>query len=225
MRAEDSTEAGLGTGAQAPLPGPPAEHANRGRPPVVASDTRKNRVLIFEDRVQKTFKPSRKSERNARRELEALERLEGLAGIPVVLELDLEKRTVVLSRVPGRPLTELARVQDPTLLGLRRLVEAVLERGVARHSLPPRDVLVAADGSVGLVDFERSTCRRFPGDPIWAIAKLVTRFHVMRLVHGRAPHLLSGSERRRLRALALVRAALQGPDRLKKKLLRALRRA
>ena len=193
--------------------------------PVVASDTRKNKVLLYEDRVEKTFKQRRKSERHARRELRALARLEGLDGIPVVLHADLAQRRVVLSRVPGKPLTELERVPDSALAGLRNLIEAMLERGVARHSLPPRDVIVGPDGSVGLVDFERTTCRGFRGSPVWWIAKAVTRFHVLRLVHSRAPHLLSGSEHVRLRAFVLVRGALQGPARLKKKLLRALRRA
>ena len=229
MRSEDSTEAAR------QRPAPP-DHANRADPvvsaaapsepgPAVVLDRRKNRIVLHADRVQKTFKPGRQAERNHRRELAALALLHGVEGVPEVLDVDAEKRTVVLSRVPGRPMTDLEAVQDSSLVDLRRLVEAILERGVARHSLPARDVLVAPDGSVGLVDFERTTCRRFPCDPIFSIAKVVMRFHAARLVHGRAPHLLTGAERRRLGLLLGLRAALQIPRHLKRRIRQMIRNA
>jgi len=191
--------------------------------PVVASDTRKNRVLVYEDRVHKAFKSVRDAERRARRELAALELLAGLEGVPVVLALGLDRRSVITSRVPGKPLSGCERVDDATLIRLRALVEAMLERGVARHSLPLRDVLVAPDGSVGLVDFERTTRRRFPCDPSWIVAKRVTRFHLMRILDGLAPHLLTPREQRRLRWQALLRDGLQVPAGIKRRILRKIR--
>lgn len=188
--------------------------------PVLVCDTRKNRVLVYEDRVHKTFKTVRYSERRARRELAALRLLAGLEGVPVVLASGLDRTTVVLSRVPGQPLSECESVAESTMVSLRRLVEQSLERGVARHSLPPRDVLVAPDGSAGLVDFERSTRRLFPGDPAWLVAKAVTRFHLMRLINEHAPQLLTPGEHRRLRWQVILRAGLQHPAQLKRRLLR-----
>jgi len=189
--------------------------------PVLVSDTRKNRVFLYEDRVLKTFKPVRSSARRARRELVALRLLAGLEGVPVVIESGVNRMTVVLSRVPGKPLSECESVAEHTMVSLRQLVEKMLERGIARHSLPPRDVLVALDGSAGLVDFERSTRRRFRGDPGWLVAKAVTRFHLTRLIHKHAPQLLTPSEHRRLRWQVLLRAALQHPAELKRRVIRA----
>ena len=191
--------------------------------PVLALQTSKNRVLIFEDRVQKTLGSSRYAALHARREVRALGRLAGLERVPVLLALGLDRKTVIMSRVPGKPLSDCEVVSERTMASLRVLVEQVLARGVARHSLPPRDVIVAQDGTAGLVDFERSTRRLFPGDPAWLVAKAVTRFHLLRLVDRHAPQLLSPGERRTLRWQAGVRAALQPPAKLLRRVLRALR--
>jgi predicted Ser/Thr protein kinase len=188
----------------------------------LALDTGKNRVLVYHDSVHKTFKVARNARRNARRELKALRLLAGLDGVPLVLAANLDQLTVVMSRIPGKPLTECGNVAEHTMRTLRKLVEQMLQRGVARHSLPPRDVIVANDGSAGLVDFERSTRRLFPFDPSWAIAKAVTRFHLLRLVNQHAPQLLTLSEQRRLRWQTALRAALQRPGKLRRRVVRAL---
>lgn len=191
---------------------------------VVASDSRKNRVLVYEDRVSKTFKVARNSALHARREVAALRRLAGLEGVPRVLMSSPDHRTIIVSRVPGRPLSECEAVAEHTMVRLRELVERMLQRGVARHSLPARDVLVDGDGSVGLVDFERSTRRLFPGDPAWLVAKAVSRFHLLRLVDEHAPQLLTSREQRRLRWQLALRAGLQPLARLMRKVRRALTR-
>lgn len=190
--------------------------------PVLALKTHKNRVLIFEDRVQKTLGSSRNAALHARREVRALGLLEGLERVPVLLALGLDRKTVIMSRVPGKPLSECEQVDERTMASLRTLIEQILARGVARHSLPPRDVIVAQDGTAGLVDFERSTRRLFPGDPAWLVAKAVTRFHLLRLVDRHAPQLLTPGERRTLRWQAGVRAALQPPAKFMRRVLRAL---
>ena len=192
------------------------------QPPALAIDTHKSRVLIFEDRVQKTLGSSRNAALHARREVRALGRLAGLERVPVLLALGLDRKTVIMSRVPGKPLPECGPVTERTMASLRELVERILQRGIARHSLPPRDVIVAPDGSAGLVDFERSTRRLFPGDPAWLIAKQVMRFHSLRLVQKHAPQLLSRGERRWLRWVSGLRAVLQPVAWLKRRVLRAI---
>jgi predicted Ser/Thr protein kinase len=190
--------------------------------PVLTFETRKNRVLVFADRVQKTFKPTRHGMRHARRELAALRALDGLEGVPALLEVRSDPMTVVMTRVSGTPLSDCANVSEPTMLALQRLVERMLQRGIARHSLPARDVLVASDGSVGIVDFERSTRRFLAFAPGWLIAKTVTRYHLMRLVGQHAPQLLTPRERNRLRWQQALRDSLQRPAKLKRRVLRAL---
>jgi len=172
--------------------------------------------------VEKTMGSRRYVARRVAREVEALRRLAGIERVPVLLALGLDRRTVIMSRVPGKPLSECEVVTERTMASLRKLIEQIIERGIARHSLPPRDVIVAADGTAGLVDFERSTRRLFPGDPAWLIAKQVMRYHILRLVQKHAPQLLTRGEARWLRWLGGVRAALQPTAKLKKRVLRAI---
>jgi predicted Ser/Thr protein kinase len=213
-----------GRGDHDTSPGTASKEGGGAGEPVLASDTRKNRVLLYEDRVVKVFKSYRSSRKHARQEIAALERLAGMRGVPVVLALGADGMSLTMSRVPGKPLTECTSVSESTFVSLRGLIEEMLGRGVARHSLPPRDVIVASDGSAGLVDFERSTQRRFPGDPFWLVAKEVTRFHLRRLLSERAPQLLTPEEQRRHRRHDRIRTWLQHPAGWKRRVLRALRR-
>ena len=112
-------------------------------------ETAKNRVIIYPNRVVKTFKPTRRSARHARREASSLRRLQGLPGVPTLLEVSTDEHTLVMTRVPGVPLADGGTMTEQNLLGLRALVEQMLRRGVARHSLPKRDILLSEDGSIG----------------------------------------------------------------------------
>jgi hypothetical protein len=183
-------------------------------------ETAKNRVVIYPNRVVKTFKPTRRSARHARREATALRRLQGLPGVPTLLEVSTDGHTLVMTRVPGVPLGDGGTLTEQNLVDLRALVAQMLRRGVARHSLPKRDILLGDDGSIGLVDFERSTRRMFAADPIWPVACVVTRFNILRLVNGHAPHLLTAEEHAWLRRQVRLRAALQHPLRFKRWLFR-----
>ena len=191
--------------------------------PVLVLEGPKNRIRIYEDRVEKTFHSGRYIARKARREAAALRALAGLPGVPAILELSRDKRSLIMSRLHGTPLSECESVAEGTLVSLRELVEQVLQRGVARHSLPARDVIVQPDGSAGLVDFERSTRRLFPMEPSWLLARAITRFQLLRLVHEFAPQLLTARERRRLRWQISVRDALQPSLKLKRRLVRRIR--
>ena len=190
--------------------------------PLLVVESTKNRVLVYEDRVVKEFRSGRGIEKKAQREIAALRRLAGLDGVPAILAQAPDGRSLTLSRLPGKPLSECESIAEGSIARLRELVERILARGVARHHLPARDVIVAPDGSVGLVDFERSTRRRFPGDPSFLVARGITRFHLMRLVHEYAPQLLTPRETRRMRRQVSIRNALQRPLKLKRRLLRSL---
>lgn len=154
----------------------------------------KNHVLLLDQRVVKSFVAGRRSKNRFQRELEALGRLQGLDGTPELLRTSHAPTRVHMSRIQGNTLDRTSSVPDSVFHSLRELVERMLGRGVARHSLPARDVLVRPDGSAGLVDFERSRCRQFSWSPIWLASRAVTRFQLLRLIQTRAPHLLSQRE-------------------------------
>lgn len=162
-------------------------------------ETSKNTVVLEADRVVKTFKPGPKAVKRYRRAVKSMTRLAGVAGIPVLLEVRPAQLQLVMTRLPGEQLTRTPTVPDAAFQDLRRVVMEMLERGVARHSMPPRDIIVGPDGKIGLVDFERSTLRGWRYSPIWGGACLVTRFHLRRLIGDRAPHLLSRPEAGSLR--------------------------
>lgn len=161
-------------------------------------ETAKNKAVLEADRVVKTFKQGRKAARRFRLEVESLTRLAGVAGVPALLAVSPPELQLVASRLPGEPLTAARRVPDQAFLRLRDLVQEMLQHGVARHSMPPRDIIVGPDGQVGLVDFERVTLRGWRLSPVWLGACLITRFHLLRLIGNHAPHLLSPGEARRL---------------------------
>jgi hypothetical protein len=103
---------------------------------------------------------------DARGEFDLLRRCRGLVGVPEALELieDAHHHTLVLQRVPGRPLSALepgwsgfARL----MLRLIRLVWAMARRGVRHNDLRPENVLVAPDGGVHLVDFDQASTGGF----------------------------------------------------------------
>lgn len=162
-------------------------------------ETAKNKAVLEVDRVVKTFKQGRKAARRYRLEVESLSRLAGVAGVPALVAVSPQELRLVASRLPGEPLSVARQVPDQAFLRLRDLVQEMLQRGVARHSMPPRDVIVGPDGQVGLVDFERVTLRGWRLSPVWLGACLITRFHLLRLIGDRAPHLLSRSEAESLR--------------------------
>ena len=183
-------------------------------------ETPKNIAVIEADRVVKTFKRSAKAVARFRREVESLRRLEGIEGIPALLEVSEPQLRLVMSRLPGDPISASRPIADAVFVRLRQLVAVMMERGVARHSIPPRDVIVGPGGEVGLVDFERVTLRGGRYDPLWRGACAITRFHLLRLIGDEAPHLLSASEARTLgvqrrlgdvyHALILFRRRLRG---------------
>lgn len=90
-----------------------------------------------------------------RREAHILQRLAGVAGVPGLLAR--WRSGLIMEFVPGRMLTSfrgVSAVPADVFDRLERLVAAIHERGVAIGDLHRRNVLVADDGAVSLVDFE-----------------------------------------------------------------------
>jgi hypothetical protein len=94
------------------------------------------------------------------REARAYHALEGVPGLPRFLGR-WGPCTLATARVPGRPLAELAadRVDAGTFDRLGAVLEAVHARGVALGDLHHRDVLVADDGAVHVVDLATAWVR------------------------------------------------------------------
>ncbi|MCK7596495.1 hypothetical protein M0G74_04320 [Microbulbifer sp. CAU 1566] len=150
-------------------------------------ETRKVLLKVGTDSVTKYFKERRGMQRRYLTEKAALSRLKGIAGVPELIRSADASHLLEMSRLPGSSVTAL---NERNLQGLATIVEKMLSAGVARHSLPIRDVLVDAEGNVGLVDFERATLRSRIWRPDWAIAKAVTRYHLYRLISEHQPQLL-----------------------------------
>lgn len=175
----------------------------------VIATTGKTVVRIEADRVCKRYFEYAKSLRHWRRERDALALLAGIDGVPELLEAREDERVLIMSRIPGVQLSRDLPVPDTAWQGLRQLVADILARGVARHSLPVRDLVLRPDGSLGMVDFERVVLQGSRSKPIWLVACMVTRFNLTRLIAECAPHLLTERERRHLGWGLALRNALR----------------
>ncbi|WP_231758505.1 hypothetical protein [Microbulbifer elongatus] len=165
-----------------------------------------NKVLlnIEQDRVVKRFKTRSKTHRRRYfTEKEALHRLRGIREIPQLLDSDDRRFTLQMSRLPGE---STARLSSENLNDLGRIVEQMLDAGVARHSMPVRDIVIDAQGRLGLVDFERASLRPRYWRPDWPVARLVARYHLYRLIAEHQPHQLTARQAR----LVAIGARLRG---------------
>lgn len=162
--------------------------------------TKKMRVEIGEFSVVKIFKIKPGSNKRYKCEKEALQRFKGTNGLPELLNYSDQQTRLVMKRLPGK---NVEKYSDEHLLRIRELINEALRLGVARHSLPDRDILVNGN-DVGIVDFERISLRSFAWLPIWKMAKYVTQFHVSRLISRHNPNLLSATEQRVLKVGLLI---------------------
>lgn len=166
-------------------------------------ETKKMLVRIGPEEVSKTFKKTRKAETRYLIEKKAFEYLRGLEGFPQLLSVCDKTMTLKMSRLPGCRPESLGETQ---IVQLRLLIKKMLERGVARHAIPIRDLLVSEEGKVSLVDFERVTFRSFEYSPVWIIAKIVTKYHLYRLADNHHPGMLTGSQRFLLKSVNVIRS-------------------
>ena len=150
-------------------------------------ETNKMLLEISDDVVTKFFKPSSGYKNRYRQEKEALLRMEHVDNVPRLIKAKDLNTTLFMSRLPGRSVTELSEIN---LSDLTKIVTQMLAAGVARHSMPIRDILVDEQGLLSLVDFERSTLRYQTWRPDWIIAKKVTQYHLSRLISEHQPQLI-----------------------------------
>ncbi|SGY84224.1 Putative uncharacterized protein [Moritella viscosa] len=176
-------------------------------------ETGKMRVEIGNDEVVKTFKVRPNYKKRYNREKFALLRLTGLSGFPEIIKYEDDDATLTMTRLFGENKEQLS---DEALQHLRLLVERMLDAGVARHSLPERDLLIKGD-KVSIVDFERVTLRGMSWSPMWFFSKKVTRYHLLRLISRHNPKLLSEEEKNKLAYFSNIREKLQVLKRLRSK--------
>lgn len=174
----------------------------------------KNTVELAPDRVNKYFRSGHHRRQRFEQEVEALQRLAGVAGVPAIIEADADELLLVMERLPGQAFadldaTQIAAVPDSFYLALRQLAETVIQRGIARHVMPPRDIILCPDNTPGLVDYERATLYRWWLRPIWGPACAVARFHALRFIGQHAPHLLTPAERAKLKRRMRIQRRFQ----------------
>lgn len=154
-------------------------------------ETHKMKVSIYASVVVKEFKQDRGYKKRYANEKKALQLLETVDGIPKLLSYSDADHTLTMSRLKG---TSRSQIPDQSLLMLRSIIDKTIALGVARHSLPTRDILVDEDGNVGMVDFERVSIRRHILSFVWLIAKQVSKSNVIRLIHRHNSALLTDKE-------------------------------
>ncbi len=153
--------------------------------------TSKMNVVINANCVVKTFKISFGYKKRYLTEKRALNLLSTLEGIPKILSFSNETPSLTITRLNG---INTSYFSDKALLNLKSKMYAIIKLGVARHSLPIRDVLVDNNDIVGIVDFERATIKEDSWNITWHIASLVAKFHVCKFIFKQNPHLLTITE-------------------------------
>ena len=152
-------------------------------------NTSKMLLTIDDSKVVKCFKvESNSSERRYLREKKALEMLVHVPNTPRLIHYEDSQNKIEMTRLPGQSVDALSVSH---LWQLTTIVNNMLRHGIARHSLPIRDIVVDVSNQVGLVDFERVTFRHWRLSPIWLIAKQVSRYHLYRLISQYQPQILT----------------------------------
>ncbi len=147
--------------------------------------------------------------RQLQRERRALRRLAGLPGIPVDRG-QVPPCGLLLEPMAGEAITRWRRRTreeiEPMIERLSRLVDAMHARGVAHLDLRKRDnVLVAADGTLSVIDFNASVCFG-PGSLsarlFFPALRRIDRDAVLKWKSFLLPDLLTPEERRRQRRMS-----------------------
>ena len=154
--------------------------------------TKKMVVTIGDEFVLKEFKPVPGAKKRYYTEKEALHLIRGVHGVPKLVSYSDKDYHLKISRLNGEGCEKFS---DSALMQIRHIIEETIKRGVARHSLPLRDILVDKDDNVSIVDFERATLKNGSFSLFWFASTLVTKFHLCRLINNQNPELLSVKER------------------------------
>ncbi len=145
----------------------------------------------------------------ARHEARNYRRLAGVRGIPaLVAAFD---RVIVLQHLPGERISRFRRHPEAAaaIRSMEAAVRAMHDAGVYHGDLRRRDnILVADDGSVGIVDFSSAVSVRRLGALSWLLRPLLhllDRYAVLKWKSRLAPAGMTGGERRLLRLLDTLR--------------------
>lgn len=149
-------------------------------------------VILHDDYVMKEFKPVHGFKKRFFTEKKALLLMADVDGVPKLLSYSDTEFFLKISRLAG---DNCEKFTDNALIQLREIIQNTIKSGVARHSMPIRDILVDSDDKVGVVDFERATLKTESIGPFWFASTLVTKFHMIRFIYFQNPKILSGSER------------------------------
>ena len=153
--------------------------------------TKKMKVEINSDSVTKNFKPSFGYKKRYQTEKKALNLLQDIERIPKILSFSDDSVSITMTKIDGENATHFS---DQTLRDLKTKMLSTIEHGVARHSLPVRDLLVDTNQNIGIVDFERASIKEDTPNIIWKVATLVTRFHTYRFIYRHNPNVLEPNE-------------------------------
>ena len=143
------------------------------------------------------------------------------AHVPKLVHADSKNCSLVMTRLPGKKPETLS---SENIMQLRCIADGMLKAGVARHSMPIRDILIDND-QLGMVDFERISLRRLKFSPFWLIACIVTKYHMLRLIVKHQPDSLSRIEYAFFSCIHFVRAGLQPLKETKDLIRRSARNA
>ncbi|MBF9002894.1 protein kinase family protein [Vibrio nitrifigilis] len=160
-------------------------------------ETNKMLLNVGKTTVTKLFKPHKSSSaRRYKLEKESLTRLKGVNGTPELYGADDAQFTLKMSRLPG---VSAETLTPANIQALAKIVKDTLAAGVARHSMPIRDIVVDKEGQLGLVDFERVTLRKWSWRPDWIVACWVSYYHLARLIAEYQPQMLTRKQEKLVR--------------------------
>lgn len=154
-------------------------------------NTNKMKVVIYNNYVLKIFKKTYGYKKRYLIEKKALNLLDGVAGVPKILSFSDKDFNITITRISG---TNSEHFSNNELKQLKAIMIKTIKLGVARHSLPNRDILIDKNGNVGIVDFERATLKKDSLIIVWYIASLVTKFHVFKFISQHNYKLLTTGE-------------------------------
>jgi len=163
------------------------------------------RKLIVKSFREKPWVVRRIGRPQIAREARAYEAVAGIPGIPT-LRGRPDPLTIVIDYAEGRRLTRVRLdpgPNQPYIEQLYRLVDAMHARGVAHLDLRGRDnILVAADGTLHLIDFAASHTSR-PGTLrrrfVFPLLRSIDRSALLKWKRLLTPEDLTDNERRKLR--------------------------
>jgi tRNA A-37 threonylcarbamoyl transferase component Bud32 len=171
------------------------------------------RPAILKDFAGKTWAARLLGRRQVARERRALLRLADVAGVPRLLGETGGGTGLLMTRMEGDPITAwLARHPEaagPLFDRLARLVAVMHARGVVHNDLRKRDnILVRADGSPVLIDFNASVCLPLgsaAGRLLLGVLRRIDEGAIFKWKARLAPALLAPAEARWHRVLSVLR--------------------